>query len=434
MATSRMSEAIQHLRRGVLLQEGAGLTDGQLLGCFIEHRDEAAFAALVRRHGPMVWGVCRRLLNHHDAEDAFQAAFLVLVRKAASVVPGERVANWLYGVAHQAALQARRTATRRGAREKQVTAMPEPAVAEQVLWRDLQPLLDQQLSRLSDAHREVIVLCDLEGKTRKEAARHLGLPEGTVGSRLARARAMLAKRLARHGLAMSGVALAAVLSLQAASAGVPTSVVFSTIKAASVFAAATAVSPAEVAALTEGVLRAMLVNKLKTLMGGLLVLAVCLCGIGTAVGTGQQDKKAESVTGKAVPKATVEQKLRERLQGTWKCVYYHYNGVKSEPDLTITFKGNRWESKLDGKVNQSGTFRLGDLDTSPKQIDLVITFSVVNEEKGRTCSGIFMLDGDALCYCSSDAAKQPRPQGFITQEDDGCCAGLYRRADVKKDR
>ena len=113
MATSQMNEVIHHLRRTVLLREGAGLTDGQVLGCFIKHRDEAAFASLVRRHGPMVWGVCCRLLNHHDAEDAFQATFLVLVRKAAAIVPRERVANWLYGVAHQTALQARRNATRR---------------------------------------------------------------------------------------------------------------------------------------------------------------------------------------------------------------------------------------------------------------------------------------------------------------------------------
>src|SRR6516165_1246347 len=114
MTTSQMSEIIRYLRRAVLLREGAGLTDGQLLGCFIEHRDEAAFAALVRCHGPMVWGVCRRLLNQQDAEDAFQATFLVLVRKAASVVPRDRVANWLYGVAHRTALQARRTTATEG--------------------------------------------------------------------------------------------------------------------------------------------------------------------------------------------------------------------------------------------------------------------------------------------------------------------------------
>src|SRR5579884_2815147 len=126
---NRTSKVIQHLRRTVLLHDGAGLTDGQLLGCFIEHRDQAAFAALVKRHGPMVWGVCRRLLPHHDAEDAFQATFLVLVRKAASIRQRDIVANWLYGVAHQTALHSRRTTARRRTRERQVMQMPEPAVA-----------------------------------------------------------------------------------------------------------------------------------------------------------------------------------------------------------------------------------------------------------------------------------------------------------------
>src|SRR5882672_11131187 len=110
MATSEMSEVIQHLRRAVLLQEGAGLTDGRLLENYISRRDEAALAALVRRHGPLVWGVCRRVLrNYHDAEDAFQATFLVLIRKAASIASRELLANWLYGVAHQTALEARAT-------------------------------------------------------------------------------------------------------------------------------------------------------------------------------------------------------------------------------------------------------------------------------------------------------------------------------------
>src|SRR5262249_41626243 len=130
MATSPMSGVIQQLRRAVLLPDGAGLTDGQLLEDYLSRRDEVALAGLVRRHGAMVWGVCCRVLRHyHDAEDAFQATFLVLVRKAGSIVPREMVANWLYGVAHQTALKARATAARRKERERQVTEMPEPAVA-----------------------------------------------------------------------------------------------------------------------------------------------------------------------------------------------------------------------------------------------------------------------------------------------------------------
>src|SRR5262245_35723380 len=233
-----MSKVIQQVRRSVLLRDVAGMTDGQLLADYINRRDETALAAVVRRHGPMVWGVCRRVLpNYHDAEDAFQATLLVLVRRAAAIASPELLANWLYGVAHQTALKARATTAKRSARERQVTQMPEPAVTEQDLWSDLQPLLDQELSRLPDMYRVAIVLCDLEGMTRKEAARRLGLPEGTLAARLARGRVLLAKRLTRYGLAVSGGALAAVLAPNAASAGVPTSVVNSTIQAASIYAA-----------------------------------------------------------------------------------------------------------------------------------------------------------------------------------------------------
>jgi RNA polymerase sigma factor (sigma-70 family) len=282
LATGQASEVIRQVRRALLLRDGAGLTDGQLLQDFIGRRDEAALAALVRRHGRMVWGVCRRVLhNHHDAEDAFQATFLVLVRKAASIGARELLANWLYGVARRTALKARATNAKRKARERQVAEMPEPAATGPDLWDDVQPLLDQELSRLPDAYRAVLVLCDLEGKTRKEAARHLGLPEGTVGSRLARARAMLAERLTRRGVALSGGALAALVTWDTA-AGSPPSVVASTLRVASLFAtgqaAARELISAKVAALTEGVLRAMLFRNMKA-AAAVLVVAV-LVGIG----------------------------------------------------------------------------------------------------------------------------------------------------------
>jgi RNA polymerase sigma factor (sigma-70 family) len=277
MATDQTGEVLLHLRRAVLLADGAGLTDGQLLEGFVSRRDQAGLAALVHRHGPMVWGVCRRVLgNHHDAEDAFQATFLVLVRKAASVIPREVVANWLYGVAYRTALKARATVARRKGRERQVTEMPEPEAARQDLCGDLQPLLDEELSRLADKYRAVLVLCDLEGKTRKEAARQLGVPEGTVAGRLARARALLAKRLAQRGVTLSGAALAAVLSQEAA-AGVPAAVVLSTIKAAGLFAAgraATGVISAKAVALTEGVLKSMSLTKLETVVAVMLVVGI----------------------------------------------------------------------------------------------------------------------------------------------------------------
>lgn len=281
MATGHRSKVIDGLQRAVLLHDGAELTDGQLLDCYVGSRDEAAFAALVRRHGPMVWGVCRRLLaNYHDAEDAFQTTFLVLVRKAPSIVPRERVANWLYGVAHRTALKAKAIAARRQ-REKSVTPMPEPAISPPNLWPDLQPLLDAELSRLPDKFRTAMVLCDLEGKTRKEAAQQLGVPEGTIAGWLARARSLLAKRLARRGLAVSGGTLAVVVSQQAASASVPTSVMAGTIKAATLFAAGPATAgmiSANVLALTKGVLQAMVLRRIPTAV----LVAVGLMGVGGA--------------------------------------------------------------------------------------------------------------------------------------------------------
>jgi RNA polymerase sigma factor (sigma-70 family) len=282
MATKRTTPVITQLRKALLMHDAAGLTDGQLLGSFIERRDEAAFAALVKHHGPMVWGVCRRLLREHDAEDAFQATFLVLVRKAASIMPREMVANWLYGVAHQTALHSRRTAVRRTTRERQVAHMPEPLPSEQVPWHDLQPLLDQELARLPDKYRVAIVLCDLEGKTRKEAARQLDCPEGTLAARLARGRVLLAKRLARHGLAISGGGLAALLAQSPASAGVPPSLVASTIKAATVVAtgqAAAGVLSTKVVALMAKVSKTMLLTKLRIATAVLLVLSI----LGTSV-------------------------------------------------------------------------------------------------------------------------------------------------------
>jgi RNA polymerase sigma factor (sigma-70 family) len=283
MATNQLRRVLQTLREAAAPDDGAGLSDGQLLESYVRGREEAAFAALVRRHGPMVWGVCRRVLRvRQDAEDAFQATFLVLVRKAAAVASKELVANWLYGVAHRTALKARTTAARRRGREKQVTAMPEPAAGRQRLWDELEPLLDQELGRLPDKYRAVLVLCDLEGKTRKEAARHFHLPEGTVGSRLATARALLAKRLARHGPAVSGAALAAALAQNAASANAPAAVVDATILAASLVGAgqtaAAGLISARALTLAEGVLKTMLLTKLKIATAVLAAAAVLVTG------------------------------------------------------------------------------------------------------------------------------------------------------------
>jgi RNA polymerase sigma factor (sigma-70 family) len=275
MPTDQTSSVFSQIRRAALLRDGGGMTDGQLLESFVNGRDEAAFEALVRRHGPMVLGVCRRVLHDpQDSEDAFQATFLVLVRKAPSIAQRELVANWLYGVAYRIALDARATAMRRRARERQVCQMPEPVETDaRDSMHDLRPLLDQELNRLPDKYRLPIVLCDLEGRTRRDVARQLGIPVGTLSGRLTTARAMLAKRLARRGLVISGPALATTLTRGAASACVPSPLMVSTVGAASAIAGGKSaeVVSAKVAALVDGSMKAMLVKKLKIAIAVLLV-------------------------------------------------------------------------------------------------------------------------------------------------------------------
>jgi RNA polymerase sigma factor (sigma-70 family) len=284
MAANPLVHCLEYLRRSVL-RPGAEQIDGQLLEAFIKGRDSQALETLVRRHAPMVWGVCRRTLSHHhDAEDAFQATFLVLVRKAASIRSRELLANWLHGVAHKTACKARQMAAKRSVREKQVSVMPEPQTEahDPVFGRELRALLDEELNRLPKKYRIAILLCDLAGRNRAEVARQLRLPEGTVGSRLSRGRALLAKRLARRGVTVSATALATVLGQQAASAAVPAALLAATIKAVTLFVAGevtvAGVISGQVSALTDGVLKAIVLAKRQAAAVMLLMAALVLSG------------------------------------------------------------------------------------------------------------------------------------------------------------
>lgn len=278
---------VSSVRQAAILRDPAALSDGRLLDAFLTCGDEAAFALLVKRHGPMVLGVCSRVLgNVHDAEDAFQAVFLVLARKAGSIVPRDLVGNWLHGVAYRTALQARGRLARHRARERQVNDMPHTAVAPDVDLDALHQALDSELDQLPEKYRVPVVLCDLEGRSRKEVAGHLKIPEGTLSSRLAKGRELLAKRLARHGIAMSAAALTAVL-VPPASALEP-NLVGAAVNAAMLAAAgqsAGAVS-ANVLALSEGVVKTMFLNKLKVIsilaFGMLLGLGAGIFGMPAA--------------------------------------------------------------------------------------------------------------------------------------------------------
>lgn len=440
METSPTISALKGLHRALRLQEVAGLTDGQLLGCFLEERDEAAFAALVKRHGPMVWGVCHRLLGYQDAEDAFQATFLVLFRKAAAIVPRERVASYLYGVAHQTALHARRSTARRRARERQVMEMPEAEVVPQEIWHDLQPLLDQELSRLPDRYRSVILLCDLEGRTRKEAARQLGVPEGTVAGWIARARRMLARRLTQHGVTVTGGALATLLAQNAASAQVPAAVMSSTLRTTGLLisgqAAAGALS-ARAASLAEGVLKTMLLTKLKiatTLLVAvsLIVPATTLLGHKIAAGQASAIPSTEArrlpvekdvgpsappgQNGKPARKASGDPEVR-LLAGEWtvRRVETNGEGLLSEDGLRearITFTDDRARVKgLRVRFVRDFSFKL-DSTRTPKAIDVCF---LDGAKKGKIFEGIYVTRPDEVRICLRlEHPEYGRPSGFAT--------------------
>jgi TIGR03009 family protein len=298
MATASTQRLLQHLRQTVLPPGHGSRTDGQLLEDFLLRREEAAFRALVQRHGAMVLGVCRRVLGDpHDAEDAFQATFLVLVRKAALLRQRDTIGNYLYGVAYHTALKARAAAGKRRAKERLARPLDYTGTDPDALL-DLRPLLDRELNRLPEKYRTAVVLCHLEGRPRSVAARQLGIPEGTLSSRLATARRLLATRLARHGLVLSAVAWSA-LAPQA-SAGTPAGLVRGTVGAATLVAAGQAVAiSAPVAALTEGVLQAMRFSRFKIPLAALLAGSVLAAGIGFAVRPGPQAGAAEQQTATA---------------------------------------------------------------------------------------------------------------------------------------
>jgi RNA polymerase sigma factor (sigma-70 family) len=297
MATAQDSPVIRYIRRAVAAAPGPAPSDVPLLALFIDRQDEAAFAELVRRHGPMVLGVCRRVLGDvHAAEDCFQATFLTLARKASSLGTPQSLGPWLHAVALRTALKARAQAARRRHHEAQVAPPRDVQPAADVVWRDLRPVLDEAVDSLPERYRRPVVLCYLEGHTVAEAARRLGCPKGTVAARLARARERLRARLVRRGLTLGMAAGGAALAEGVAPAAVPVRLVVCAGKAA-VLAAARKALPAEVvsaraAALAEGVAKVMLMKKVKIAATVFLMLALLGAGAALAGRTGKAEPAA----------------------------------------------------------------------------------------------------------------------------------------------
>jgi C-terminal peptidase prc len=277
----RRQTVLQHLRR---LAGGAAAdeaSDRQLLERFAAGHDEDAFAALVRRHGPLVWGACRRRLRHvQDAEDCFQATFLVLARKAGSVRWHDSVAGWLHAVASRVAAETRARNARRRAHERTGLAPAEDPPAPEPAGRELCTLLDEELRGLPDRYRAPLLLCYLEGRTTDQAARQLGWSLRTLERRLAEGRERLRSRLTRRGLTLSGVLLTAALSEGAGRGALPAGLADATTRAAVSLPAGT--SPA-VVALVETTLKGMTMTRAR-LVTAAFVLLTATAGVGLLLG------------------------------------------------------------------------------------------------------------------------------------------------------
>jgi RNA polymerase sigma factor (sigma-70 family) len=314
MAPVRLATVLRHIHHLAGTPPERDLPDAQLLQRFLAGRDEAAFRALVDRHGRTVLGVCRSVLRHEqDAEDAFQATFLILARNAASIRRGAALASWLYGVAYRVASNSRRQTQRRQQRERRARTMARAEPHLDTALRELQEVVTQEVQRLPEKYRGPFVLCCLEGKSKSEAAAQLGWKEGTVSGRLAEARQRLRQRLARQGVALSAALCVSALGVGNALA-VPPPLAEMTVRGALGDAA-----PARIATLVEGATRAMSLSKAK--LATLLVLAAGLLGAaagrnylaGFAAPPPDPAPPAAAVLANAPPEAALQVTVRGRV-------------------------------------------------------------------------------------------------------------------------
>jgi RNA polymerase sigma factor (sigma-70 family) len=423
MPSRRHNSLIGCLRRAASVSQSAHLSDGELLALHLASGDEAPFEALLRRHGPMVLGVCRRVLqNEADAHDAFQATFLVFLRKAATIIPRDMVGNWLHGVAYKTALKAQAMNRQRRANEREARAALPPGAGHGAL-QDRLELLDEALSRLPAKYRSAIVLCDLEGKTIKEAANQVNCPPGTVASRLAGGRALLAKRLTRYGLCLTAATVAEALARGAVPPGIPKALVRSLVQAAATVAAGQQVAnvmSAKVVALTERVVKTMLIAKLKTLTPVLLA-TVALGGGGVlwSYSTVMAQQKSIQVAPRQIAQAEQEKPKpapaapvkpdKELILGTWIPVSGEESGkeIPKEqlPTKLVITKDKFTVHRAGGETEEYG-YTI-DPDKKPKEIDWTR-----GDDKDKTPRpGIYELKETTLKYLWG-SVERPRPSDF----------------------
>ncbi|MBI3408685.1 MAG: sigma-70 family RNA polymerase sigma factor [Planctomycetes bacterium] len=447
MVGGQLVSVVRFLRRVAGAPSVATDSDGSLLERFASSHDEEAFDVLIRRHGAMVLGVCRRVLsNADDADDAFQATFLVLVQSARSISRQDSVGSWLYGVAYRTALKGRARAARRRAREKVGAAMFDETASGndpslEAERHELRPFIDQELNRLSEKYRAPVVLCYLEGKTNEEAAQELGWTKGTVSGRLARARDILRTRFARQGMTLSVGALGAALSGSTASAALPSALIQSTKVAALASvagkAAATGAISASVSALTEGVMHAMFLTKLKIVAS--VLLAVGLMGAGgvwtygavagkIVAGNNSGKSQGSDARGQDGPAQAKSPSDLDIIQGTWVPVSVEQDGknVQAEDlaDLKLLFKASKLFTKYgeNGKDWRQSDFKLHP-NKNPKVIELITP-----DESDKPVKGLYALKGDTLKLCINNRPGGEEPTEFTAKEGTGLVIFELRRA------
>ncbi len=432
MAEQKLNNFLGHVRR-VLAPPADGVADRQLLEAFLAGRQEAAFAALMRRHGAMVFGVCRRVLSDwHDAEDAFQATFLVLARQAGSIRRRDSVASWLYGVAYRVSLKAKTTAARRRRHERQRPITPVVQAGAAAGLDELRRVLDEELARLPEKYRAPLVLCYLEGKARDEAAEQLGWSAGALKGRLERGRELLRRRLERRGLAFSVALLVTALSQTAAKAALPAPLLAATLNAAVPIAAGTAAAAggisASVAALTEGVLHTMTMIRLALTTALVLAVGTLTAGTGWITYQALADGPAPQKQGliAPAPKGPTPAQApddKQLLQGTWVAVSGEMNGKPMPADGNDQFKlvirGDRMTFHNQGAENRVMTFRL-DPTKNPKEMSLT-------PEKGLTITAIYALQDGRFKLCAQNKEDAKKPTRFATAPGSGLIFIVFER-------
>jgi RNA polymerase sigma factor (sigma-70 family) len=390
VASNGINRVIGQIRRVAAEATFAALTDAELLGRYTDAREEAAFEALVRRHGPLVLGVCRRILvDAHAADDAFQATFFVLAKKARAIRKSESVASWLHGVARRVATRARESGRTRRWYERRWRQRPQADALQDVAWRDVGAILDEEIRRLPDRVRAPFVLCYLEGATNDAAARGLGCPAGTVMSRLSKAREILRARLTRRGLVLSAGFLAVTPS--DAAVRVPVALADAACRTAAATGQSELVAPA-VTALAAAVLRPSWPTAGMTGATGLLIAAVCAAGLAARGDDSARDAPAAIVA--EAPKTDLE-----LLQGTWALTASVYEGQSDAPETTrgakATVVGDVFS--MIGPLAPPRRMNITlDPTANPKTIDMALSDGPA---KGMTTPGIYQIDGDTLQIC-----------------------------------